>query len=322
MEVTQIEFTPEFYYKAVPVLTPHVYRLADIVNKSNFVLLPGETDMYVGTDFVGRMNLPMVAAGERFTAGFGVDPQLQVSRALTDKSRDLHGGNQVLRYKYRLTVNSFKNERANVQLWDRLPRAENDALGVSLVKSSLEVSKDIVYKRDQWNQGMLRWDVIAEPGMNGDKSLVVTYEFTMELDKSLSVQSFAAADTAAPALPTVPVATPASPLETKIRNNLGKLSPEERKQAEAQRFCAVIEGARLGSRGVPTKVMVKGQPAWVCCGGCEDDAVAHPDQTLAKLQRILARVIGFAPAVIRSGIPRPQRKRRGRPCFHGWTHRR
>jgi uncharacterized protein (TIGR02231 family) len=69
MEVTQIEFTPEFYYKAVPVLTPHVYRLADLVNKSNFVLLPGETDMYVGTDFVGRMNLPLVAAGERLRPG-------------------------------------------------------------------------------------------------------------------------------------------------------------------------------------------------------------------------------------------------------------
>ena len=121
MEVMQIEFTPEFYYKAVPVLTPHVYRLADLVNKSNSVLLPGETDIYVGTDFVGRMNLPMVAAGEHFTAGFGVDPQLQVARHLTERSRDVHGGNQILRYRYRLTVNSFKNEKVQMQLWDRLP---------------------------------------------------------------------------------------------------------------------------------------------------------------------------------------------------------
>lgn len=294
MEVMQIDFTPEFYFKAVPVLTPHVYRLADLVNKSNSVLLPGETDIYLGSDFVGRMNLPLVAAGERFTAGFGVDPQLQVSRQLIDRSRDLHGGNQILRYRYRLAVNSFKNEKVQLQLWDRLPRAENDALGVSLVKSSIDVSRDAAYKRDQWTNGMLRWDLSVDPGMNGEKALAVTYEFTMELDKQLSVGSFAAATTPSPT-PAMPATVANSPLEMRIRNNLGKLSPEDRRQAEAQRFCAVIEGARLGSRGTPIKVMVKGQPAWVCCGGCQDQATQHPDQTLAKLQQIIARVKAASP---------------------------
>ena len=142
---------------------------------------------------------------------------------------------------------------------------------------------------------MLRWDLSVDPGMNGEKAIVVTYEFTMELDKQLSVGSFAATQPA-PGVPTpVAVAVPNSPLETKIRNNLGKLSPDDRRQAEGQRFCAVIEGARLGSRGIPIKVTLKGKPAWVCCDGCEDDAVQHPDQTLVKLQRVLARVKAASP---------------------------
>ncbi len=87
IEVARIDTKPEYYYKAVPVLTSHVYRLADLVNKSDYVLLPGEATMYVGTDFVGRMNLPLVAIGERYTVGFGVDPQLQVARVLVKKSR-------------------------------------------------------------------------------------------------------------------------------------------------------------------------------------------------------------------------------------------
>ena len=82
IEVARIETKPEYYYKAVPVLTSHVYRLADLVNKSEYVLLPGEATMYVGSDFVGRMNLPLVAIGERITVGFGVDPQLQVPRLM------------------------------------------------------------------------------------------------------------------------------------------------------------------------------------------------------------------------------------------------
>ena len=58
-----------------------MYRLAKLTNKSELILLPGEATIYVGNDFVGRMNLPLVAAGEPFVAGFGVDPQLQVSTA-------------------------------------------------------------------------------------------------------------------------------------------------------------------------------------------------------------------------------------------------
>src|SRR5262249_29819057 len=53
IEVARIETHPEYYYKAVPVLTSHVYRLADLVNKSEYVLLPGEATMYVGSHFVG-----------------------------------------------------------------------------------------------------------------------------------------------------------------------------------------------------------------------------------------------------------------------------
>src|SRR5438067_5070202 len=117
---------PDYCYKAVPVLTKHVYRLANLTNTTQYVLLPGEATMYLGTDFVGRMNLPLVAIGEQFTAGFGVDPQLQVQRQLVDKTRTTQGANQVLKYEYRILVNSYKSEPVKLQVWDRLPRAENE----------------------------------------------------------------------------------------------------------------------------------------------------------------------------------------------------
>src|SRR5207253_5161625 len=97
VEVARFDLTPDYFYKAVPVLTQHVYRLANLTNKSQHVLLPGEATMYLGTDFVGRTNLPLVAIGEQFTAGFGVDPQLQVQRQLVDKTRSTQGDNQVIK---------------------------------------------------------------------------------------------------------------------------------------------------------------------------------------------------------------------------------
>jgi hypothetical protein len=190
LEITRIDMAPDYFYKAVPVLTPHVYRQANMVNKGKQVLLPGEATMYIGTDFVGRMNLPLVAVGEQFTVGFGTEPQLQVQRVMMDKSRTMQGGNQVLKYEYRILVNSFKPERVKLQLWDRLPAAENETMGISLIKTAPELCKDPLYLREERTHNLLRWDLDIDPDMSGEKALAVNYEFKLELDKQMTIGSF------------------------------------------------------------------------------------------------------------------------------------
>jgi hypothetical protein len=190
LEVARIDMTPDYYYKAVPVLSPHVYRQANLTNKSEYVLLQGEATMYNGSDFVGRMNLPLVAIGETFTAGFGAEPQLQVHRQMTDKSRAMQGGNQVLKFEYRILVSSYKPEKVRLQVWDRLPAAENETMGVSLVKATPEVSKEPMYLREERPHNLLRWDLDVDPAMNGEKALAVQYEFKLELDKQMTIGSF------------------------------------------------------------------------------------------------------------------------------------
>jgi uncharacterized protein (TIGR02231 family) len=190
IEVARIELKPDYYYKAVPVLTTHVYRLADLVNRSEYVLLPGEATMYVGSDFVGRMNLPLVAIGERFTAGFGVDPQLQVGRRLVKTTRTVQGGNQVHTYEYKITVGSYKGEPAKVQVWDRLPRAEAEAVAVSLVDPAPRLSDDPAYLRVERPDNLLRWDLTVEPGTNGEKAATIAYQFKLEYARDVAISNF------------------------------------------------------------------------------------------------------------------------------------
>jgi hypothetical protein len=190
IEMARIELAPEYYYKAVPVLTSHVYRQADLTNTSKYVLLPGEATMYNGADFVGRMSLPLVAIGEQFTVGFGTDPQLQVTRTMMDKTKAMKGGNQELKFEYRILVSSYKSEKVKVQIWDRLPAAENETMGISLVKTTPELCKDDLYVREERSQNLLRWDVDVEPEMKGAKALAINYEFKLELDKNSTIGSF------------------------------------------------------------------------------------------------------------------------------------
>ena len=123
-------------------------------------------------------------------AGFGVDPQLQVQRNLIDKQRTMQGGNQVLKYEYRILVSSYKPEKVKLQVWDRLPHAENETVGVTLVSSKPEVCQDALYQREERSNNLLRWDVEVDPSMTGEKALAIKYDFKMELDRNMTIGTF------------------------------------------------------------------------------------------------------------------------------------
>lgn len=74
--------------------------------------------------------------------------------------------------------------------------------------------------------------------------------------------------------------------EMEITTVLAQLSGSERRLAEQQRYCPILSDSRLGSMGPPHKVVVDGQPVFLCCEGCEQDALAHPEETLAAVKQL------------------------------------
>jgi hypothetical protein len=74
----------------------------------------------------------------------------------------------------------------------------------------------------------------------------------------------------------------------KIEAAINELSEEDRALAKAQKFCAVAEKGRLGSMGKPYKIEIDGKPVFLCCDGCEKDALKDPQATLAKVEKLKA----------------------------------
>jgi hypothetical protein len=190
LDVGRVEMPAEYYAKAVPVMTPRVFRLARLMNKSNFVILPGDAMVYVASDFVGRMRLPLVAAGEPFVAGFGVDPQLQISRRLVKKTRSVQGGNQIFDYEFRIGLRNYRANPVKVELWDRLPKPDGEAVAVNLIKTSLDLSKDASYQRIGRPDNLLLWDIQVPPGTIGEKTMYLNYEFRLEYARDLPQPRF------------------------------------------------------------------------------------------------------------------------------------
>ena len=81
----------------------------------------------------------------------------------------------------------------------------------------------------------------------------------------------------------------ANSMDSKVKSALAKLSPEDRALAEEQKYCASEPENRLGSMGPPVKVMVKDQPVFVCCKGCQEDVLKDPDKTLKQVAELKAK---------------------------------
>ncbi len=79
-----------------------------------------------------------------------------------------------------------------------------------------------------------------------------------------------------------------------IKAERAKLSPEDQRLVAAQELCAISD-ERLGVMGPPVKLVIKGQPVFLCCGGCKKKALADPDKTLAKVEELKAKVKAGAP---------------------------
>ena len=205
VRILQTAFKGRFYYVATPVLTNSVYREAELINTSPEDLLSGPITVYMDGRFVGRSEIPTVARGQTFVVGFGVDPQLRSARELASRTENVQGGNRELSFKYRLVLENYKDEPAEVHLFDRLPYSDrpND-VRIKLGDLQDPLSKDEYYRRTEQPKGILRWDINVAAGATGEKVRKVEYSFTLDFDRTFSLYIRGAGPpTAAPAAPAI-----------------------------------------------------------------------------------------------------------------------
>lgn len=173
---------------AAPLLTENVYREAHVVNDGKIALLEGESSAYLDGDFVGRGSVPMVARGQRFVVGFGIDPQLRAWREFISRKEEQQGGNRILTFRYRLVLDNYKTKAVTVRAFDRIPTSQED-IKTTLGEMKDALSADKEYLRAFRPNGILRWDVQVPAGSAADTARIVEYSFTLEFDRNMDIRS-------------------------------------------------------------------------------------------------------------------------------------
>lgn len=151
-----------------PALDPTVWLEAKAVNSSDWVLLPGETAVHLGNDYLGKGTLALTRKGEEFDLALGADPFVTVERVALEDQRTSSAlssnGTQV--HSWRLT---FENHGAPsaagdgsvaVRVQEALPRSRDERITVRLDAARPEPStaKDDQKLRDE--RGLLTWRLV------------------------------------------------------------------------------------------------------------------------------------------------------------------
>ena len=110
---------------------------------------------------------------------------MRARRELAERTDEVQGGNRELSLSYRLVIENFKEEEANVRLLDRLPYTKQSSqIRVTLGELTDKLSDDKLYLRRERPKGILRWEIKVPGGATAEDARIVQYGFKAEFDRN------------------------------------------------------------------------------------------------------------------------------------------
>lgn len=181
----------EMYRTATPLLSSFAFRSASLVNDSGQNLIAGPADVYLESKFVGRVQLPPTALGQKITVGFGADRQVRTRRELLSRGESIKGGNRRTDLKYRLVISNYHETPVAIRLLDRIPiAAQDNSINLTLTADeNKRLSADPLYQRMERPTGILRWDIEIPAKRFGSEAFDHEYAYTIELDRQQTIVS-------------------------------------------------------------------------------------------------------------------------------------
>jgi uncharacterized protein (TIGR02231 family) len=181
-DIAHFTLTPELDYVTAPKLDAVVYRRAKVTNTSNYVLLPGQANVFWGDEFLGRAPLKNIAPGQQFELSLGADDRLTVERKPSMRSAEkaLLRDVRRARYGYEIKVANLTAQTQHLIIQDQIPVSVHDRIVVRLDEATPQPS--------QVNEmGLLEWQLTLEPG----QGQTVTFAFFVEHPRDMQVQGLA-----------------------------------------------------------------------------------------------------------------------------------
>ncbi|WP_275094512.1 mucoidy inhibitor MuiA family protein [Pseudomonas nitroreducens] len=180
VSIAQFKLPATFRYLATPSLREAAYLQADTRNTSDYPLLPGPLNTYLGNTFVASGQLRAVMPGETFELALGGDEAMSIKRKLVNRYTDytgLTGGRKRVTYEFRIDAQNNHKTEQRLQFKDQLPISRNEQIKVTLLEPEGQEAK-------HEDDGKLLWDWQLKPGEKRSTTLKFSVEYPKELEVS------------------------------------------------------------------------------------------------------------------------------------------
>ena len=177
-------FGVEVWAEAVPARDANAFRVAEVTNDSEELLLPGQALLFADGTMVGFSWLPLLAAGADVELGFGPLDGLRLEKRVPDRTEGEAGvflrGNQ-WRETAELEIENLTGQDWQVLLRDAVPYSEQDDLVVTV-----EADPAIDRRDPDGRRGIVEWDLDVGAG----ETRVVTVETRMTWPSGMALLPF------------------------------------------------------------------------------------------------------------------------------------
>ncbi len=167
--IAEVRYPTQVVYRTAPKLLEAAFLTASAQNQSDYPLLAGQVNVFLGDTFVATSPLKPVMPGEKFELALGADDAIAVKRKVVSRFKEdtgLTGGGRRVTYDYLITVTNKKKSAERVVIRDVLPVSGNEKIVVRLLSpgerevGTKEKPKDIMLEEG----GKVAWTLDLKAG--------------------------------------------------------------------------------------------------------------------------------------------------------------
>lgn len=144
------ELQLEYYYLAIPKITPKIDLIAEIKNAKELNLSNAEIIIYVGEFYKGKSNLVFYELeSPRFSLGFNDKLVIDKENLMNKRENKSFSSNDLTRFHFKFKLNNYNKEEVKIVVKDRLPLVKSDRYELKEIDLSNA-------KKDMYN--ILTWE--------------------------------------------------------------------------------------------------------------------------------------------------------------------
>ena len=160
LRIATFETPTSLVHVARPLVEEKVYVRSTLKNPTSYIMLPGESSLFMEGDYVGYSMIDEVGAGGEFDVWWGADSSMTIKRIMLERDTSktgLFAGGRRTTLDYRIMLINNAGNPLAVEVWDRRPVSQDSDIDVSLADVSPPLATDQAYLDTDAKLGLLKW---------------------------------------------------------------------------------------------------------------------------------------------------------------------